>query len=467
MKILFLVLLCAISTTVLSQETVIINFKTKEVTLPSKKSLRKNSLVKLKFVDLPTSNYIVSINKTDSVVNPGVPPGLFSVFSFGDGFNSLLAGLTSYSVPTVPSLSQTDIQSLIKAHEDRFNMMEDATSNPLSKAVSLSHLIKKMRKYVFDFHYCFRDSVIKKADKLLYIVGMGELTDATQFRERAEKIIEARLKKDKELEEKYVSYYNEILELGNYELVRSLAGLKAGDSMLTAYKRNFDLFLNKFDTTFNEELIIKIYRQLSAPVPSNEYLSFPYKLNGDISRFAINITGIDPTKTPQSYSTIIELNRYPNRLWAFTSGVFVSGLKNDEFAIHTHVLPRAGNTSTPDSLNYSIQQENNKGVSAGINALIHLGSYFNDNSETGGFVAFGPGLTLEKNPQVRVMLGAGLVFGRNNKLALTFGWAGGPVKRLSGNYNTEDRYHPAPTDITRDRFKGSWFASLGYGLFGK
>lgn len=467
MKILLLLLICTITTNALAQETVIINFKTKEVTLPTKKSLRKNPFVKLKFENLPSSNYIVSINKTDSVVNPGVPPGLFSVFSFGDGFNSLLAGLTSYSVPTVPSLSQTEIHSLIKEHQNGFQMMEDVTATPLSKAVSLSHLMKNMRKDIFDFHYSFRDSVIKKADNLLYTVGMGELTDAGEFRDRAEKIISTRLRKDKELETKYVTYYNEILELGNYELVRSLAGLAAGDSMLTVYKRNFDLFLNQFDTTFNEALIIKYYRQLSAPPPANEYLSFPYKLNGDISRFAIDITGIDATKTPQSYSTIIELNRYPNRLWAFTTGVFVSGLKNDEFAIHTHTQTNAGNPSTSDSLNYSIHREKNTGVSAGINALIHLGSYFHENSETGGFVAFGPGLTLEKNPQVRVLLGGGLVFGRNNKLAFTFGWAGGPVKRLSGNYNTEDRYHPAPTDITRDSFKGSWYASLGYGLFGK
>jgi hypothetical protein len=205
------------------------------------------------------------------------------------------------------------------------------------------------------------------------------------------------------------------LKLRNYDLVRSCAALKAGDSMLAVYKHNFDLFLNKFDTTFNEVLIAKVYKKLTAPLPVNEFISLPYLLNGDITKLVIDITGLDATKTPQSYSTTVEINRYPNRLWAFTTGVFVSGLKNDEFSILTHVQPNAGNPAKLDTLNYSIITENNNGVSTGIDALMHFGGYFKDNSEVGGFFTFGPGLTLEKNPQVRLMLGAGLLFGRNNK----------------------------------------------------
>jgi len=59
------------------------------------------------------------------------------------------------------------------------------------------------------------------------------------------------------------------------------------------------------------------------------------------------------------------------------------------------------------------------------------------------------------------------MFGRTNKLALSFGWNGGFVKRLSSNHNLNQSYNPAPNDIVRDQFKGGGFISLGYSIFGK
>jgi hypothetical protein len=476
MQKLLISLLCLIQINVIAQNNVIIDFKKKEVTCPSKESLRKSGVVQVKIINLPTKDYKVNINKTDSFVSIGTPPPLFSLLSFGDGFSSLLAGLTSYTVHTTSSPSQTVVKSLTEKGRspasDNFAGQigtKETVVNPCytDDAADINESIKKMRNDIFNFHYSFRDEVIKPADALIYQIAIGELKDGKEFRKRAERIISIRLEKDKKLEGMYVLYYDNILKLKNYDLVRSCAALKAGDSMLTVYKRNFDLFLNKFDTTFNEILIAKLYKQLSAPEPSNEFISLPYTINGDITKLNIDITGIDASKTPQSYNTTIELNKYPNRLWAFTTGIFVSGLKNDEFAIFTHVQPNAVNPGKIDTLNYSIIEEKNNGISAGINALMHFGGYFGNKTLVGGFVTFGPGLTLEKNPQVRVMLGGGLLFGRNNKLALSFGWAGGPVKRLAGNYNTGDTYNPAPSEITRDQFKGSWFASLGFALFGK
>ena len=169
---------------------------------------------------------------------------------------------------------------------------------------------------------------------------------------------------------------------------------------------------------------------------------------------------------PQSYTSTIELNKYPNRILSFTTGVFLSGLKNMDYAIVTNVKANQTNPSQPDS-SYSIQQENNNTVSTGINALVHIGIYFDDHNEKGAFLAFGPGLTLEKNPQVRLMLGGGLMFGRTNKLALSLGWAGGSVKRLSNSYNESASYKAAPKEIIRDQFKSSWFVSIGYSIFNK
>jgi hypothetical protein len=478
MKPTLLFLFCVITIIAQAQTTVTIDFEAKTITLPTSKELRNNETVQLRITKIPTASYKVSINKTDSVVSAGTPPALFNVLSFGDGFSSLLAGLTGYSVRNVGPIvaSSTTMKGFkknlkIMALDNDYKEVKGDFSidflTQLSCTESVTNImpkIEKMRSDVFDFHFKFRDEVVKEADKLIYDFNLGNAVAATLKRD-AEDLIRKRLNFEKEIEKAFLEYYNYILP--KYDIVTKCIPLATADSMLTAYKKGFAAFLNKFDTTFTETLIVKMYKSLTAPKPSTDFTSLPYKLKGDITKLAIDISGIDPTKTPQPYSTVIELEKHPNRLWAFTTGVFISGLTNDDFAIRTNVQPNAGNPAQLDTLNYSIIKEKNNGISAGINALMHFGGYFNDNGEMGGFVSFGPGLTLEKSPQVRAMIGAGLLFGRNNKLALTVGWTGGPVKRLSGNYNLQDGYKPAPGDITRDRFKGSWFVSLGYALFGK
>lgn len=479
MKNLFfsVILLCSFSSGAISQTTVTIDFKTKKIEYPDKVQLQQAKDVQIQVVNIPTNLYKVSINKTDSFVNIGTPPALFNVFNFGDGFSSLLGSLTGYSVRNANELvvSSELVEDLIKKNaiakavkgsvdskEIKLNQVFDQFD--CDKSVTLLiPIMNEMRKSLFDFHFNFRDQVVKEADRLIYETNVNQLS-ASKFKVGAEIIIQKRLQYEREIETYFLNYYDKILP--KYDIVARCIPLSTSDSMLSAYKVGFARFLNKFDTTFNEIFIAREYKKLKTTYDTL-FVSLPFEVKSDITKFAIDITGIDPSKTPQSYNTTFELKKHPNRLWAFTTGVFASGLKNDEFSILTRVQANGINPLKLDTLNYSILQENNSSVSAGINALMHIGGYFTSKSDFGGFVSFGPGLTLEKSPQVRVMIGAGLLFGRTNKLALSFGRIGGPVKRLSSNYNTTDKYNPAPLDITRDRFRGSWFLSLGYGLFGK
>lgn len=472
------ILLCSFSLGAFSQTTTVtIDFKTKTIKYPPKDQLQQAKDVQIQVVSIPTNLYKVSINKTDSFVNIGTPPALFNVFNFGDGFSSLLGSLTGYSVRSSNEVVSSTglVEELLKTFDNgkpqnplgNFKLKHSDSSfarfNYDSSVKPLMTIMTEMRKSLFDFHFNFRDQVVKNADRLIYETNVNQLS-ASKFKERAEIIIQKRLQYEKEIETYFLNYYDKILP--KYDIVVRSIPLSTSDSMLSAYKVGFANFLNKFDTTFNESFIAREYKKLKTTYDT-VFVSLPFEVKSDITKFAIDITGIDPSKTPQSYNTTFELKKHPNRLWAFTTGVFVSGLKNDEFSILTRVQANGINPLKLDTLNYSILQENNSGVSAGINALMHIGGYFTCKSDFGGFVSFGPGLTLEKSPQVRVMIGAGLLFGRTNKLALSFGWSGGPVKRLSSNYNTTDKYNPAPLDITRDRFRGSWFLSLGYGLFGK
>lgn len=436
-----------------------LDFNTKLITMPPKEELNNIKFVQIKIINLPTIKYKVSINKTDSIFNISTPPALFGLISFGDGFTSLLEGLSGYIVRNQVYVLPMPDESLWYDFPFPYNISDSNINETLVEV--LMKTIKDMRKYIFDFHFKFRDEIIKKADKLIYQYNLG-VADTVPFRSVAEKLICKRLELEKEFENKFMLYYDSILP--NYGIIINHPSLAKADSILSVYKKGFSQYLNKFDTIFNELLIAKIYNQLAQP---KEFISLPYTINSNITKFVIDITGIDATKSLQSYNTIIELNKHPDRLWAFTTGVFVSGLKNYDYSILTNVQANTSNLTKLDTIHYSIIKEENNEVSAGINALMHIGGYFGDSNEIGSFVAFGPGLTLEKNPQVRILLGAGVLFGRHNKIALSFGWSGGPVKRISGNYNLNDKYYPAPSDITRDQFKGSWFFSIGCAFLGK
>lgn len=455
-----------------------IDFAKKTIEIPSRDKLQNQREVQIIVENIPTSAYKVSINKTDSFITTGTPPPLFGVLSFGDGFNSLLAGLSSHSIRNAGVIVSSKDKKAGGVEGYKIYGLDggnnDATAALINDFLSqvacdtivrdIMPVIKSMRKKVFEFHYKFRDNIIKKTDQLIYEVNLG-IIQAANFKSGAEAIIRDRLSYEKELESEYNTYYDIILPV--YNSVSKCIPLATADSMLTSYKQSFFQFLNKYDTTFNEVLIVKVYKQLNAPAPVTGFTSLPYRLKSDVTKFSIDISGVDPSKTPQSYNTVVELERHPNKIWSFTSGVFVSNLTNHDFSILTNVQPNAQNPLKNDTLNYSIIKEENNKISAGINALMHLGGYFGEQNEIGAYLAFGPGLTLEKTPQVRVFVGAGLMFGRTNKLALSFGWNGGFVKRLSSNYNLNQRYNPTPNDIVRDQFKGGGFISLGYSIFGK
>lgn len=459
-----------------------IDFGAKAITqIPEKNELKNKKYVRIVIDNLPNGAYKVGINKTDSTVSVGAMPALFGALTFGAGFNSLLAGLAGYSVRNVGALVAKQESTSEKAKKaagtkkatESISQTDGSNTEYLSqfscsgeKNEAILAAIHSMRKTVFEFHFNFRDEVIKAADRELFCVEIKSQTNAANFKSNAEGIIKKRLDLEKSLETSYFHYYQTILK--DYDKVTECVPLAAGDSMLSAYKKNLGEFLNTFDAKFNEELIAKVYNQLSKPAApaTATYTSLPFYIKADVTKFDINISGIDPAKTPQTFNTTIELEKHPDRLWAFTTGVYVSRLRSPEFSIFTEVTPNSSNPNLLDTLGYRIKQEEGSKLEAGINALFHYGGYIKG-TNTGIFVSFGPGLSLESTPRPRIMLGTGLMIGRNNKLAISLGWIGGAVKKLSSSYNTNDIYKPAPTDIVRDGFASSMYLSVGYAIFGK
>lgn len=477
MKPIFLLisLICSVKSIGQNVFSIDIDFKNKSFsTIPKGKELRKFDQVIIKVKDLPAGQYKININKTDSSISAGNEPALFGLLKFGDGFNSILGGLSAYAVRAVPV--GADKGTYIKQDPDRKPAGEDnknqhlptkkAPKDPCSLEFSSNYSVKelqdKMRHQVLNFHFTFRDSVIKTADQLYTLLDLNPINsaDTSKIRTAAMAIIQKRLDFEKYIEGMYTNYYDEILINERYKAITECGYLRAADSMLVNYKKSFNAYLTGFDTVFNEARMVKEYNRLKAP-KTMEYISLPLNFKSDITRLAIDINGVDAAKTPQNFSTVIELERRPQHLWAFTTGVYLAGIKSKEHSILTNI-------GSSNDTSYSIVQSDGSSVEAGINALMHIGTYIN-NSDIGWFGSFGPGLSLENKPRPRILIGTGLIFGRTNKIAFSVGFIGGPERQLASAYNTTSSYKVSPNkdDLNSDRFRGSWYFSLGYALFGK
>lgn len=473
-----LFLYCALASGQNSITPITIDFKDKTVKMPDSKTLHKTKAVYFQIDNISTGVYKISINKKDSVISVGTPPALFGVLSFGDGFNSILSGLTAYNVHNMESMVSTVItnqQSRAPASvlfdkllgTEEIEKEEDECGE--ENALDLKMDQDAMRKFVMDFHFQFRDEVIKPADRLNASISIQSdaAPDSARFRNSTEDIINRRLALEIDLEQRFNEYYNNILFNTKYKLIVNCGYLRAADSMLTTYKKGFHSFLNFFDSSFNEAKMVVVYKEITKPKPAQFIKTFPYMLHGDMTTIDIEVAGIDANKTPQNYATSIQLEKYPNKLWAFSTGVYAGGLYNRNYSILTNTSVNSTNPNKTDTLNYSILENapDNK-MEVGINALLHYGKYLKS-GDIGVAISFGPGLSLEKNPGPRIMLGGSVVIGRTNKLMLSGGWVGGIVTELSSAYNIGGKYNPVPGDITTDKFRGDWFISLGYAIFGK
>ncbi len=455
-----------------------IDFKNKSITMPGAKTMKKTKSVYFIIDSIATGTYKISINKKDSIISVGNPPALFGLLSFADGFNTLLSGLTAYNVPNLEKMVSTVTSSQPSRGIASESFNKSFSQKKVTKqvdecaqmdAIDIKILQDDMRKYLMDFHFSFRDQVIKTASRLNASVAIqpDPVNDSARFRLATFNIIDDRLQLEQDLEAHFNDYYNNILSSKKYKLVINCGYLRAADSMLTSYKKGFNAFLNVFDSAFNEAKMVALYKEITKPKPPAFIRTFPYLLTADITNLDIEVIGIDPSKTPQNYAASIQINKYPDRLWGFSTGVYVGGLFNRNYSILTNTAPNNTVPGKVDTLNYSIVENtpDNK-MEAGINALMHIGTYFKE-SNWGIAFTFGPALSLEKNPKPRIILGLSAVSGRTNKLMFSTGWMGGSITSLTSAYNTTDTYNPAPTNITTDRFKGQWFFSSGYGIFGK
>lgn len=166
------------------------------------------------------------------------------------------------------------------------------------------------------------------------------------------------------------------------------------------------------------------------------------------------------------------VNRVPLNLYGgikvdVSTGLFYSFIDQPSYSIRkdsTIVKSSKGADSTASRYG-SIIKEGGSAGKMGFATMVHFYSRWGTSVNVA--LSFGAGLTLIDDPQLRYMAGASLLFGRTNRVALTFGYMAGRVKQLSDVYLNEDesfRKVPfADTQLTTKKVTGhGCFLAVSY-----
>jgi hypothetical protein len=136
-----------------------------------------------------------------------------------------------------------------------------------------------------------------------------------------------------------------------------------------------------------------------------------------------------------------------------TSIYYAYGLKNERYSL---VGSTVGTTTT-----YKIVEESNMKNELGIAALLRYGCK-NKDSKYGKHFSMGTGISIEKSPRPRLLIGGGFSYGTKHNFTFDVGLIAGYCDEKSKIVDLNETYTDKPTNITVTKLRMGGFISLGY-----
>jgi len=445
-----------------SQTTTIkFDFATKTITNPSDLSGIKNG----DYISIEISNfnpylYQAQIAFTDSTIPVNTTPTLFSSFFNTADLTTLVANLGSTALKIFPGApppvaagptprtradSIKAMAHIIQSH--KVNVIQ-------SRQTEVGSLIQKIQTFTFDQD--IKLLIVRKWN--LKACDITDFTNDNQttyvttvkgfFTDR--NTIQSNILTD------ITTYESNALNYG--KLIKEDATLRVADSLTRISNKELMQSIGSFDTTFTYAKFETILAQLINLNKENfKYTSLPTQIKSDITKVDLSITPWNNSSNLSSYKATWQFPATQKSYFNFSTDFYFSGLHDENYFAEQHI-------NAPGDTTYSINQESTGKVEVGITALLHYGWYFSNGSNYSFHLTFGPGLSIKKNPQPRLLAGLGLGFGRKNKILLSTGIIIGEVQRLRKYYQSNPTVKFPPTDLTTNVLKPNIFISVGYSI---
>lgn len=444
-----------VDTKVDTNNTIEINFKTKEVKMP-RKNLKNGDLYYLKITEINMNLYKISFDSKDSTITSNVSS--FPTFDMVglDALAKLLENLTERTtffmpgkLPGVEKLSVPDIQEqknkLILEQMNKniifLKMQED-------KLIGINHSLDSLNLKVQTLYlsYLANDDTLK-----------NELKDNFNYRdilktsEKYRSDIKVFIKAIVDSSIVYVKFYNENKpEIDNNTILK-----KTDKDLKEAYSTTIDS-AEKVYTSIGSEKVIGwlssiIHLQNNS---GTDFISLPLQLNGDITTLTLNV---EPKKEEYGllkYQTKLSFPPPHGIYIGIGMSFYASTLYSDAYSVKANVIDSA-------TTNYSIIDEKPTKNEIGIATLLHFGRKL-ENCDIGFHGSIGPALSISKTVKPRLAIGAGLSYGKKQMLTFDILGMGGFVDRKSEVFSINESYSSKPEQITVSKLSFGAGFSLGY-----
>ncbi|MGG9962060.1 hypothetical protein [Ferruginibacter sp. SUN106] len=245
---------------------------------------------------------------------------------------------------------------------------------------------------------------------------------------------------------------------------------KASFESLNNFMRN-NLDSTKLDTTLLTA-VNKLYNEL--PAAFYPLASYIPEVSGNFDRVTFRFNILARENTP--YISLVkakEINTYPVGGFKvdISSGLYYSPeLANEDYSIRADsnvVKSSTGADSTTRRGNKLYRENSEKKGEFGFASYLHF--YPKISPDFNVSATIGAGVNFKEKPQIRYFLGASVLLGRENRLAITGGWIFGNVNQLSNQYDSiskHDYWLPgSETSVTyKKSFVSKPFIGISYNI---
>lgn len=241
-----------------------------------------------------------------------------------------------------------------------------------------------------------------------------------------------------------------------YAYIQKNPNFKSKDSLLRLTVREIQSVVS---TTYDSMSTKKLSQFLSSIIElennvSNSYTSMPLQFQSERNELNFSIIPIDTNKYP-SYRTTYKLPLSAKHFLAVSSGFYWSSLQDENYSI----LPAKSGSDTTYSL---IKEDASARGEMGMKATLVVGERICKHWYFQGEI--GPGVSINKTPKPRLLLGGGFGYGYNrHKILFNCGMILGFTNKISTAFKEKVGYINKPTDYLVSKFTSGYYISVGYG----
>lgn len=439
---------------------IIINFKERKI-FKVPKNIKKGDYYDVQVKDINLNRYAVLVNSKDTVFSSelSMPTfsdiGLEAISTLTEGFSDLHKSDTLSIEKKGDSLIYLSKKLLVEGLKDKdiVTILDEYEILTKRFADSLTSQARRLDALKFKI-YEHRLNMFKE----LPTEGKFDSDEALQkFILLREQISETQSQLEK-INNQYFEFLewddvqaavknNEVLKKRTEEIKSSFKALKDVSAELSK--------------AVNAENVQKLLKSVIFLSTKNTFQSLPIQFKGEQETLSISFVPKDSTSGLQKeVLTPLVFPIHNPGYWSIGTSFYYSNLTSERFS--TLAVPVTDSTRV-----YKIVAESDIDRELGMAVNLRVGrkfknsvrgSFFND---LGAHFSIGPGVSISKNILPRLLMGAGLSYGRRHNIIMDFGGIIGFVERKRASVDLNGEY-AEPIDPIETRIQSGNYFAIGY-----